>query len=168
MILCSTPAIAFRRFLLNDLSPRAFNFSEGRSGFAATATLAPSRALPGGELPPVLHQYPDEIKNGEAFKNSEQGGRKRSARLHCSARAAGSSWPLKRHVRSIVNSAHECVRVCLRNARVPLFVRREAGQRCASNELREQDFGAHECFGKQLRFATWGQAPRPRKGRTGV
>lgn len=41
---------------------RTFDGSKIGSGFAATAIYAPSGPSGRGELPPVLHQSPDEIK----------------------------------------------------------------------------------------------------------
>lgn len=63
----------------------------------------PSGPLGRGELPPVLHQCPDEIENGEAFENP--------ARVLGCAASEHTSRPSGRlqlapagHVRSIVNS----------------------------------------------------------------
>ena len=52
MIGWSTPGIGFKRFLLNDLRPRAFNVSQAGGGSAATAIYAPSGPSGRGELPP--------------------------------------------------------------------------------------------------------------------
>ena len=76
----------------------------------------------GGSCPLVLHQPFDEIKNSEALKNNPgQWGRKRSARHHWPARAAGSSWPLQgMSVVSLTACASACGHVCVTRAEQPL------------------------------------------------
>lgn len=75
----------------------------------------PSGPLGRGELPPVLHQCPDEIENGEAFENPARvlG----CAASECMSRPSGRlQLAPAGHVRSIVNSVCASVRVCLRDA----------------------------------------------------
>ena len=104
-------------------------------GSAATAIYAPSGPSGRGELPPVLHQCPDEIENGEAFENPARvlG----CAASECMSRPSGRlQLAPAGHVRSIVNSVRERVRACVRNARGILFFRREGRPCFARTALR--------------------------------
>ena len=161
----------FQPFPLNDLnSPRVVLFFEVGGGSAATAIYAPSRASPGGELPPAVRERPALYlhlrrllsRRSAAGIAPPEGLRSNSS----GPPAAQAMRRLNSQYRSIVNSVRERGRACVRDARKKaLFGKREKWPGRFWKPRPASVFGADLSAAKHP--SPWGpQPPYPRRGRT--